>query len=434
MRFTVVTLFPDFFASVLASSLLGRAMRSGLVTVDFINPRDFTADRHRSVDDTPYGGGPGMVMCPEPLIAAIDSASVGGTYRVLLTPAGEPLDQTRVRALATRSHLILVCGRYEGIDERVAEIAIDESISIGDFVLSGGEIAAAAVIETVARLIPGVLGTAASTAEESFSFGLLEYPHYTRPAALGERRVPGVLLGGNHEEIRRWRREQSLKRTARRRPDLLRRFYSADSPIAAAAARTHAVLCHYPVYDKNRNVVTSAITNLDLHDIARSTATYGLAGYWIVTPVALQREKVERILSVWKEEGMRGAADQRVLALRTVTAVPDIGAALTGIQASKQDTQRPLVVATSADERRAPELPRASFEDLWRAMMEEPDRPVALLFGTGWGFTEQQLGEADLVLAPIRGYTNFNHVSVRSAAGIVMDRMFGYHGPAEPEC
>ncbi len=232
MHFEVVTIFPDMFASVLGAGVLGRGVERGLVTVSFTNPRDFTADRHRSVDDTPYGGGVGMVMRPEPIVAAVEAAVTarGPAHRILLGPAGRPLDQARVRELAAIERILLVCGRYEGIDERVRELCIDEELSIGDFVLSGGEIAALAVIDAIARFVPGVLGDATSTDEESFSAGLLEAPCYTRPPEFRGLAVPEVLLSGHHAKVRAWRDAEARARTARVRPDLLARQHGEVKP------------------------------------------------------------------------------------------------------------------------------------------------------------------------------------------------------------
>ncbi len=229
MRFDVVTLFPELFETFLATSLVGRAQKSGAITVGTRSPRDFGLGRHRSVDDTPYGGGSGMLMRVDVVVACMESLDEPGApsraHRVLLTPQGAPLDQARVRALATRPHVMLVCGRYEGFDERIRTF-VDEEISLGDFVLTGGEIAAMAVVEACSRCLPGVLGNEASAREESFSpdtSGLLEYPQYTRPAEFRGLVVPAPLVSGNHAEIERWRREQSVARTKARRPDLLPR-------------------------------------------------------------------------------------------------------------------------------------------------------------------------------------------------------------------
>ncbi len=225
MEFHVITLFPEMFESPLAGGLLGRAVRQGLVTVGLHALREHGLGNYRQVDDTPYGGGSGMVMRPEPIAAALDSviSERPGFWHVLLTPQGEVLDQSIVRDLAGREPgLVLIAGRYEGVDERVREL-VDQELSIGDYVLSGGELAAMVVIEAVARLIPGVLGNPRSLNEESFGHGMLEYPQYTRPEDFRGLRVPEILLSGDHEKIRVWREKQARERTATRRPDLLAR-------------------------------------------------------------------------------------------------------------------------------------------------------------------------------------------------------------------
>lgn len=219
----LVTLFPELFDSFLAASLLGKAIESGLVAVDRTNPRDFASGRHKNVDDTPYGGGPGMVMRPDPIAAAIDDieARRGRAFRVFLSPSGTLFSQPLATELANRGRVLLVCGRYEGYDDRVSSLYADQVISIGDYVLAGGEIAAAVVIEAMARLVPGVIGCSDSTVDESFSAGRLEYPQYTRPPQFRDQAVPDVLLSGDHKAIERWRRREALRRTMARRPDLL---------------------------------------------------------------------------------------------------------------------------------------------------------------------------------------------------------------------
>ncbi|MFU8877902.1 MAG: tRNA (guanosine(37)-N1)-methyltransferase TrmD, partial [Wenzhouxiangellaceae bacterium] len=218
----VVTLFPDWFGHFSELGLTGRAIADGRITLRCFDPREHAQGVHRSVDDRPYGGGPGMVMRPEPLARAIEQARKGSDCPVSgLSPQGRPLTQSAVEMLAGRARLTLVCGRYEGIDERVNEALIDEEWSLGDFVLSGGEYAAAALMDAVIRLQPGVLGHELSAVQDSFSDGLLDCPHYTRPEVWRDRRVPEVLLSGDHAEIARWRRRQALARTAARRPDLL---------------------------------------------------------------------------------------------------------------------------------------------------------------------------------------------------------------------
>lgn len=225
MKIRVLTLFPELFGPFFATSLIGRACERGLVDLAAIDLREFTSDRHRVTDDMPYGGGGGMVMKAEPWIEAVRQLSGSGEgeapWRVLMSPQGKRLDENKVRELATRGYLLLMCGRYEGFDERVIETVVDEEVSIGDFVLSGGELPAMVVIEALSRQIPGVVQLDASVENDSFRRGLLDYPHYTRPRVVAGIEVPEVLLSGDHARILAWRRRQSLAATLRKRPDLL---------------------------------------------------------------------------------------------------------------------------------------------------------------------------------------------------------------------
>ncbi len=455
MKFSVVTILPELIEPALSAGVVGRAREAGVIQVETVNPRDFTTDRHRTVDDTPYGGGPGMVMKAEPLLAAIDRASGGRRpHRILMTPGGAPLTQARVRELAALEdrHLVLVCGRYEGIDERVIDLAIDEQLSIGDYVLSGGELAALVVIDAVARLVPGVLGEAASADDESHSAGLLEYPHYTRPPKLVGRRtrrdargpdvaedveveleVPAVLSSGNHALIAAWRRQQSLERTARTRPDLFARFRAtkADRKLLPPPLheRTHLALVHHPVVDRTGKVVTSSLTNFDIHDLARSAMTYGLAAYHIVTPVTSQRDKAEHIANLWLEDpdtglparppprtGSRASALARVRTAESVEAVIESIAATAG--------RAPTVVATSARRDSFPSAARRTPSELLAEASVDP-APLLLLLGTGWGLADHLIPSVSRLLAPIEGASDWNHLSVRSAAAILLDRLFG---------
>lgn len=222
MQIDILTIFPEMFAGVLGATILKRAQQAGALAVATHDIRAFATDKHHSVDDLPYGGGAGMVMKPEPLVAAIESIAPRAQpfARIALCAQGRVLTQAVVRELAAYQHLVLVCGRYEGIDERVYDGWIDQAISIGDFVVSGGEIPAMVVVDAVTRMLPGVLGNADSLCEESHTAGLLEYPQYTRPPIFRDREVPAILQSGNHQAIARWRQEQSVERTKIRRPDL----------------------------------------------------------------------------------------------------------------------------------------------------------------------------------------------------------------------
>jgi len=225
MQAGIVTLFPGMFSAFSEYGITGRAVRGGLLRLRYWNPRDYASDRHRTVDDKPYGGGPGMLMKTGPLSMALRAAKaaqpVGGGHVMYLSPQGRPLSQTRVQELAQQPGLVLLCGRYEGIDERVLETLVDEECSLGDFVLSGGELAAMALLDAVTRLLPGALGAAESAVQDSFAGGLLDHPHYTRPELFEGLQVPEVLRSGDHARIARWRLQQRLGATWHKRPELL---------------------------------------------------------------------------------------------------------------------------------------------------------------------------------------------------------------------
>ena len=243
----VITLFPEMFRAVTDFGVTGRAVKNGLLELHTWNPRDFTHDRHNTVDDRPYGGGPGMLMMVQPLRDAIHAAKAAageGAKVIYLSPQGRKLDQQGVTELAQSSRLILVCGRYEGIDERIIQTEVDEEWSIGDYVLSGGELPAMTLIDSVSRLVPGVLGKQASAEQDSFSDGLLDCPHYTRPESLDGLDVPAVLLSGNHEQIRLWRLQQSLGRTLLRRPELLQNLALTDEQSTLLAQFVEAMDKH----------------------------------------------------------------------------------------------------------------------------------------------------------------------------------------------
>jgi tRNA (guanine37-N1)-methyltransferase len=224
VKFDIVTIFPEMIEAGLAEGVVGRGVERGVLDVSIHDLRDFTSDRHRSVDDVPYGGGPGMVMKPEPLIRAVEAIRTtrGVPDTVVLTsPQGRVFTQDEAVRLSRLGHVVLLCGRYEGIDERIRSLVPCEELSIGDYVLSGGELAALVIVDAVSRFVPGVVGDSRSVEEDSFSRGLLDHPHYTRPAEVSGHKVPDVLLSGHHEEVRRWRRKMAIRRTLDRRPELL---------------------------------------------------------------------------------------------------------------------------------------------------------------------------------------------------------------------
>jgi tRNA (guanine37-N1)-methyltransferase len=229
MIFDILTLFPEMLISPLQGSIIGKAREEGKITINLFNIRDYAEGKHRVTDDYPYGGGKGMIMKPEPIIRGVE-AILGDKPKarvVLMTPQGTPLQQAVVKRLARHARLIIICGRYEGVDERVRAV-VDEEISIGDYVLTGGELAALVLVDAVARMIPGVLGDEGASEDDSFSQGLLEYPHYTRPREFAGKKVPEVLISGDHQAIEQWRRKEALRRTWERRPDLISRARLSD--------------------------------------------------------------------------------------------------------------------------------------------------------------------------------------------------------------
>jgi tRNA (guanine37-N1)-methyltransferase len=421
-NFTVVTIFPRMFDSPLSQSILKKAREKDLISISLVDPREYATDRHRTTDDSPYGGGQGMVMKVEPLVSAIEEirARCSNARVILLSPQGRVFDQKGAARLAQEERIVLVCGRYEGIDERVKSF-VDEELSVGDYTLSGGEPAALVIIDAVSRLIPGVLGNEASAADESFAAGLLEYPQYTRPENFRGMRVPDILLTGDHERIRRWRREESLRITAQRRPDLLAKTVLTEQDrrqYRAARAPVFLALLHHPVYDKNKQVVTTALTNMDIHDIARSARTYGVRGFYAVTPVKALQKLALRILEHWEV----GYGSEYNSTRKEALSVARIRATLDDvlIDIEREVDARPIVIATSARSGEG----RTSFAAL-KEMLIRKAHPLLILLGTGWGLTESVLAQADFVLEPIEGTADYNHLSVRSAAAIMLDRLLG---------
>ena len=418
MHFSVITLFPEIFESPLANSILKRARDRQLVTIDLVDLRQYARDRHRTTDDYPYGGGQGMVLKPEPLIEAIEDCrrKLKNPRVVLLSPRGRVFDHEVAASTSRHEEIVLICGRYEGVDERVVGHT-DDILSIGDYTLSGGEIPALAVIDTVARLVPGVLGNERSAREDSFAEGLLEYPQYTRPAEYRGMKVPPVLLSGDHEEIRRWRRDMSVEMTARLRPELLAK---APSGALKPRGKVYVALLHYPVSDRRGDTVTSSITNLDIHDIARTCRTYGAAGFYVVNPVETLQKLAARIIDHW-ERGYGGCYNStRREALSLVRLRGTLDEAVADV--ARECGAAPRLVATSARSGHGNEP--TTFGKM-REMLLKDDVPCMILLGTGWGLTDAVFARSDLVLEPIAGQDDYNHLSVRAASAIMLDRILG---------
>ena len=430
-RFHIVTLFPEFFESPLSTALMGRAREAGIVDCSFHDPRQFSTDKHHRVDDRPYGGGPGMVMQGEPLARALRSIERPGRM-LFMAPGGRPLTQDMVRELAREDDLTIVCGRYEGIDARLLQLFPLEPVSVGDIVLNGGESAALSVLEAVSRLMPGFMGKEESGDDESFSHGLLEYPHYTRPENFEGLTVPDVLQSGDHERIANWRRQESVRATLRMRPEMLNEapLYRedvqtlADTPRERPGRNLSFCLVHYPVSLGPKKTGASSLTNLDIHDIARISRSYAMGSFYPVTPLGDQLRVLEEILRHWtRGPGGVGNAD-RAQALGLVQPATSLEEAVAHMTA--QHGTRPRLVASSAvwpakgkasQPGRMPMTPR----DVRRWCDQGP---VMLCLGTAQGLAPEVLEQCEGTLRPVR-FLGYNHLSVRSAAAILADRILG---------
>lgn len=414
VRFSIVTAFPEYFDAFLNTSIVGRAVKEGKIAIDIVNLRDYAINSYGQIDDYSYGGG-GMVIRPEPLYNALKSIKSEKSFVVYTSPQGVVFNQDTVEALAAKDHVILICGHYEGIDERFAEKCVDLEISIGDYVLTGGELPAMVIVDAVSRLVPGVVGRGEAVLEDSFYRGMLDHPHYTRPSVWCGLEVPEELVSGDHEKTARWRRRQAVVRTLKRRPDLLAR--ANIRPYLSQGV--YVMLVHHPVLNKDGKTVTSAVTGLDLHDISRSCMTYGINKFIVVTPLKSQQEMVCKIVNHW-EKASEGLNPMRSEALSLLKAFDSIEDCLAWIE--KKEKKKPLTVATTA-KKRAGALP--VFE-LKRILLER-DLPVCILFGTSWGLADEVFSGVDVVLSPILGGKgDYNHLSVRSAVAILLDRLFGW--------
>ncbi|WP_243545044.1 tRNA (guanosine(37)-N1)-methyltransferase TrmD [Pseudodesulfovibrio tunisiensis] len=426
MRFHLLSIFPEFFQGPLSSALMGKGVDNGIVSFDCVDPRKFATDRHNSVDDRPYGGGPGMVMMCGPLKSALDS--IGNPGRILmLSPRGRQLDQSLARELASEQDVTLICGRYEGIDERLLDLYPIELVSVGDFVLNGGEAGALCIVESVSRLLPEFMGHEESGEEESFSAGMLEYPHYTRPESFEGLPVPDVLTGGDHAKVADWRRERALEATLRHRPDILPQaeLTVEDVDFLRTVSRTrlgrnlYVALIHYPVLNKFREKVAVSLTNLDVHDMSRISRTFGLGGFYVVTPLEDQKRLAGTLLDYWKTGGGSKANPDRAEAFSLTSVQHDLDAVLLDIEA--QTGQCPRLAATSARlDRNRKAKPALTFPQV-REWLESS--PVLLVFGTGHGLAEEVLGRTEGALRPLRYLDDYNHLSVRSAVAIIVDRL-----------
>ena len=418
MKVTILTAFPDFFKGFLSESIIGRAVRRGLIEVEIEDLRGFGMGGYRQVDDYAFGGGGGMVLLPEVLENALNSLEErkGRAYVVYPSPQGDLLSQEVVESLAGREHVVIICGHYEGIDERFVERRVDREVSMGDFVLTGGEIPAMAIVDAMARLVPGVIGKESAVVEDSFFRGMLDHPHYTRPAKWDGSAVPGVLLSGHGAMIEEWRREEAVKRTLLRRADLIGR--AAIRPYLPKGV--YLLLLHFPVLDRRGDKTTTAVTGLDLSDIGRACRTFGVNRFLVATPLPSQRRLVKTMGAHWTEGAGGRVNSDRKEAFRMIKTVPSLEGGVEWV--TKREKETPMLIGTTARTRGG----ETHWLEAKRRLLREK-KPAIFLFGTGSGLHEEALEKCAMVLQPLSGgWGDYNHLSVRTAAGIILDRLFGW--------
>ncbi len=428
MNISILTVFKELYEPFLHTSLLKRAQEKGTVSINTLNFSDMVAQKQR-IDAPTFGPGAGMLIKPEVVERAINAAEQqhGPAYKIFFSPQGkkltQPLLKTIMHSVQNAGHLILVPARYEGMDARVEQKYADEIVSVGDFVLMGGDIPAMMLLEGMLRLIPGVVGKAESVAQESFSGPFVDYPEYTEPVEWNGMRVPDIVRSGNHAAIKQWRMEQAARKTVKDHFTWLRGYPLIDEQkkLAAGYIPAHYVaLMHDQVLvGPERQVATSSVMSIDIHDIARSSCTYGVKNFFIVTPLIDQQKIVKKFLSFWQEGYGVEYNQNRHQAVEAVVLESSLDAAIEAIE--KKEGKKPILIATSACyQQGSRQISFYAQDRVWGH-----DRPVLMVFGTANGLAKEVLDRCDYQLNPIHGFSDFNHLSVRSAVAVVLDRWLG---------
>ncbi len=434
MNISIITVFPDLYTSFLNTSLIGRAQESGKVHCNVDGFFSYVAPKER-IDAPTFGHGAGMLIRPEVVERAISAHEQkhGKAYKVFFSPQGKKLNQTLLKSMAQKvqevGHLMLLPARYEGMDARVEEEYADEIISVGDFVLMGGDIPAMMLLEGMLRLIPGIVGKEESVREDSFSESFVDYPEFTAPVMWHGKEVPEVVRSGNHGAIRQWHLDQAAQKTVLHHFEWLRSHEVSDDAKKRAAKYIpphYVVLMHGEVIVGDGNQVgATSVTSIDIHDIARSSATYGIKNFYVTTPLADQQRIVEKLLTFWNTQVGINYNPHRHRALRRARLTATIDEVIAAIEA--QEGQMPVLVSTSA--RIMKHDKQISFSD--QEVVWAKGKPVLFILGTGQGLSPELVARTDFLLNPIHGFTDFNHLSVRSAAAIIFDRWLGINEKGE---
>ena len=427
MTFNVLTVFREIFRSPLKYGILSKAIKSKVIKINLYSYSDFL-ERNERLDDEQYGSDPGMVISYEKASRAINAIKKNNpkTLVVFLTPKGRLLDNELANELSKNKNLTIICGRYEGFDQRTIDNYANIELSIGDYVLSGGEIAALTVIDSVSRMIDGVVGNKKSVENDTFQNSLLRHPVYTRPAVLKKGKVPKVLISGNHKKISEFNRQSSLSETLMKREDLLEKAYLnikergklKEIKTQSVKSNLYLALVHHPIQNINGKIIKTSLTNLDIQDIARSCTTYGIKKYFITHPVKEQRDLAKSVLNYWKNNKNKRNDNSKHRAIETIEIKKNIKEAINSIKSAHR--KRPKIVATDA--RIMDNM--VNYSRL-KDIIESNSNPYLFLFGTGWGLAKEVLDGADYIIKPVGGYLEYNHLSVRSAVAIILDRLFG---------
>ena len=451
MKISIISVFPEIHESFVNTSLIARAVDEKLIEFNFIRLSDMCEPKER-IDEPTCGPGVGMIIKPEVIEKAINSCQEkwGDGFKIFFTPQGKKLDQrllqsmadnffdltlrqapgSGLRAKGDRVHLILVCARYEGIDARVEQYFADEKLSIGDYVLMGGDLPAQVFLEGLLRLMPGVVGKMESVEKESFSGVFLDYPQFGLPVEWKGLKIPEIVRSGNHAAIEEWRQKQAAKITVQNRFD----WFSSSNPNAVEIKQAkefipnhYVALLHTQVKVQKdtvgnvSSVGNTSIVSLDIHDIARSSATYGIENYFIVTQLLDQQKILNIFLDFWLSGEGKKYNFSRFEAVRRVVHAPDLNAVVAKIK--EKEGADPLIITTSA---MAENIEKSKYIDYFsQNKVWKKERPVLLVFGTGKGLSDEILQKSDFVLLPVEGMTDYNHLSVRSAVAIILDRWLG---------
>jgi tRNA (guanine37-N1)-methyltransferase len=430
MNISIVTLFSELYQPFLQTSLFKKATEKGLLSFSVKTLFEYVQPKER-IDGPTFGHNSGMLLRSEVIERAVDDldGKFGKSFKIFLSPQGTKLTQTVSKELwqkiSDQKHIMIVAGRYEGIDARAEAVYADAIISVGDFVLMGGDIPAMVVMEAVFRHMPGIVGKQESVDLDSFSGSLVDYPEYTKPVEWKGLVVPEVLRSGDHKAIEIWRKEQAVELTVKKHFDWLRSNFlpDHDKDLANKFIPEHFVaLLHSGVYLKDGRVGTTSVTSIDLHDIARSAATYNVKDYFVVTPLIDQQKIVKTILDFWqeKESGIE-YNKHRHEAISRVHVVEQLENAIEKIE--KKCGKKPIIIGTSARFEHG-EKKMISYHDQTKVWAH--DRPVLILLGTGHGMGQELMDKCDYFLAPLQGFSKFNHLSVRSAAAIIFDKWLGF--------